>query len=132
LTVSPDLKEFGSLKTHGKPIKLYHKEMLIPTPVGKSYSCQEIDIDLETDEDDHPPPGIKGSLLLRLLQLQPFMYKGEDFEAAFECKPQKAFRDETAPIAIGSTLAIAVLMTVTGYGIFRYFKIKNVQYNTME
>ncbi|RZC37851.1 uncharacterized protein BDFB_004176, partial [Asbolus verrucosus] len=132
LTVSPDLPQFHNIKTHGKPIKLYHKETLIPTPVGKSYSCQEVDIDLETDEDDHPPPGLKGSLLLRLLQLQPFMYKGEEFESSFECKPQKSYPDETAPIAVGSTLAIAVLMTVTGYGIFRYFKIKNVQYNTME
>lgn len=116
----------------GKLIKLYHREMLIPTPVGKSYSCDEVDIDLQSDEEDDPPAGLRGSLLLRKLRLQPFMYKGEDFEAAFECKPQRLYRDETAPIAVGSTLAIAVLMTVTGYGIFRYFKIKNVQYNTME
>lgn len=107
--------------------------MLIPTPVGKSYSCEELDIDLETDPEDQPPKGLRGSLLLRLLQLQPFMYKGGDFEEPFECKAhQTSFRDETAPIAVGSTLAIAVLMTVTGYGIFRYFKVKNVQYNTME
>ncbi|KAJ8929282.1 hypothetical protein NQ314_018037 [Rhamnusium bicolor] len=133
LTVSPDLPQFHGITTQGKSaIKLYHRQMLIPTPVGKSYACKEIDIDLETDEDDHPPPGVRGSLLLRLLQVQPFMYKGDDFEPAFECKSQKSFRDETAPIAVGSTLAIAVLMTVTGYGIYRYFKVKNVQYNTME
>ncbi|XP_008191315.2 uncharacterized protein LOC100141538 [Tribolium castaneum] len=132
LTVNPDLPQFKSIQTHGNPIKLYHKEMLIPTPVGKSYACQEVDIELQTDEEDNPPAGLRGTLLLRLLQLQPFMYKGNDFGPTFECKPQRTYRDETAPIAVGSTLAIAVLMTVTGYGIFRYFKIKNVQYNTME
>nr|XP_023029696.1 uncharacterized protein LOC111517707 [Leptinotarsa decemlineata] len=106
--------------------------MLIPTPVGKSHSCKEVEVELTTDEEDDPPPGVHGTLFFRLLQVQPFMYKGEDFEPAFECKPQLAFRDETAPIAVGSTLAIAVLATITGYGIFRYFKVKNVQYNTME
>lgn len=113
-------------------IKLYHKQMLIPTPVGRSYACDELDIPLETDEDDHPPPGLRGSLLLRLLQVQPFMYRGENFEPPFECRAQTFVRDETAPIAVGSTLAIAVLMTISGYGIYRYFKVKNVQYNTME
>ncbi|CAG9816285.1 unnamed protein product [Phaedon cochleariae] len=133
LTVSPDLPAFHGIPRQGKSsIKLYHRQMLIPTPVGKSYSCKEIQVDLSTDEDDHPPPGLRGSLYLRLLQVQPFMYKGENFEAPFECKAQRAFADETAPIAVGSTLAIAVLVTVSGYGVYRYFKVKNVQYNTME
>lgn len=105
--------------------------MLIPTPVGKSYTCKEVDVELSTDEEENPQ-ALRGSVLLRLLQVQPFMYKGDNFEEAFECKAEKQYRDETAPIAVGSTLAIAVLMTITGYGIFRYFKIKNVQYNTME
>ncbi|XP_019873784.1 uncharacterized protein LOC109601919 [Aethina tumida] len=132
LTVSPDLPKFHGIQTRGKPIKLYHRQMLIPTPIGRSYNCDEVDVELTSDESDHPPPGLRGTLLLRLLQVQPFMYKSENFEPAFECKSQKQFTDETAPIAVGSTLAIAVLITVTGYGIFRYFKIKNVQYNTME
>lgn len=106
--------------------------MLIPTPVGKSFSCHEIDVPLETDEEDHPPPDIRGTLLLRSLQVQPFMYKSEEFGEAFECKSQKSFRDETAPVVVGSTLAVAVLVTISGYGIYRYFTVKNVQYNTME
>lgn len=53
--------------------------------------------------------------------------------AEFVCTPGgQSFRDETAPIAVGSTLAIVVLCTITGYGAFRYFKIKKVQYDTME
>lgn len=105
--------------------------MLIPTPAGKSYSCKETVIDLIPDKKDNLPPGLQGKLFLRSFQLQPFMYKGNDFETAFDCNGQISFRDETAPIAVGSTLAIAVLATVTGYGVFRYFKIKKVQYNTM-
>jgi hypothetical protein len=52
----------------------------------------------------------------------------------YECSPGGglAFRDETAPIAVGSTLAVVVLLTVTGYGVYRYVKIKKVQYDTME
>lgn len=100
--------------------------------MGRSYACPEVNIDLKPDDSDNPPPGLRGSLLLRLLKLQPFMYKNDDFETSYDCKAQRAFRDETAPIAVGSTLAAAVLMTVTGYGVFRYFKVNNVKYNTME
>lgn len=106
--------------------------MLIPTPVGKSYACKELVVNMETDPDDKPPAGVRGNILLRLLQVQPFMYKGEEFEESVQCRSQNSFRDETAPIAVGSTLALAVLVTVSGYGIYRYFKVKNVQYNTME
>jgi len=54
--------------------------------------------------------------------------------AVYECSPGGglAFRDETAPIAVGSTLAVVVLLTVTGYGVYRYVRIKKVQYDTME
>lgn len=114
------------------PIKLYHRKMLIPTPVGKSFLCHEIDVPLQTDEEDQPPPDVRGTLLLRSLQVQPFMYKSEEFEEAFGCKSQKSFQDETAPVVVGSTLAVAVLVTISGYGIYRYFRVKNVQYNTME
>ncbi|KAL3285059.1 hypothetical protein HHI36_019183 [Cryptolaemus montrouzieri] len=85
LTVSPDLPQLKGIKFHGNAIKLYHKTMLIPTPVGKSYSCEELDIDLETDRENRAPADLRGSLLLRALQLQPFMYKSEQFESAIEC-----------------------------------------------
>lgn len=116
----------------GQYIKLYHRDAILQTPVGRSYACPEVSIDLKPDDKDNSPAGLRGSLILRLLRLQPFMYKNDDFETSYDCKAQKAFRDETAPIAVGSTLAVGVLMTVTGYGVFRYFKVKNVQYNTME
>lgn len=105
--------------------------MLFPTPVGKSYSCGESIVELVPAE-ANAPEGLRGSLFLREFEVQPFMYKSSNFGPSFECNASKGFRDETAPIAVGSTLAVAVLLTVTGYGVFRYFKIKKVQYNTME
>lgn len=121
----------------------------MPTPVGKSYLCEEVDIDLKTDPADHPPKDVYGSLLLRVLQVQAFMYKSENFSTSFQCKNVRGFRlgaftvpfralemffcrSETTPIAVGSTLAIVALAIIAGYGAFRYFKVKNVQYNTME
>lgn len=91
--------------------------MWIPTPSGKSYSCEEAVLELLPDF--KMARGLHGKLFLRSFQLQPFMYKGDNFEPPFDCNAQMAFRDETAPIAVGSTLAIAVLATVTGYGVFR-------------
>lgn len=100
-------------------------------PVGKSYLCEEVIVNLDPDEDDNMPDGIRGELSLRKLQVQPFMYRGDNFDPAFECKMLKNFRSETAPIAVGSTLAIAVLATIGGYAAFRYYKVKNIQYDSM-
>ncbi|KDR15594.1 lysosome-associated membrane glycoprotein 5 [Zootermopsis nevadensis] len=101
--------------------------MFFPTPVGKSYSCQS-ETSLQLLNGD-----TSATLFLRGLKLQPFISK-KDFGPVYECSPggSLAFRDETAPIAVGSTLAVVVLLTVTGYGVYRYVKIKKVQYDTME
>ncbi|KAL0273467.1 UNVERIFIED_CONTAM: hypothetical protein PYX00_006122 [Menopon gallinae] len=102
--------------------------MLFPTPVGKAYRCEdEITIDLK-DQD------IIAKLSLRKLKMQPFIFKKDGFGPEFVCTPggAKSYRDETAPIAVGSTLAIVTLLTVTGYGVYRYMKVKKVQYDTME
>lgn len=67
--------------------------MVIPTPVGKSYICdEEVDIALKTDPVDHPPKDVYGTLLLRALQVQAFMYRSENFSTTFECKAQRSFR----------------------------------------
>ncbi|GLG96639.1 Uncharacterized protein GBIM_03564 [Gryllus bimaculatus] len=108
-----------------------HGTTLFPTPVGKSYHCQsEYKVELGTSSGHGSD---SATLLLRAFRMQPFMFK-PTFGPAFECSAGGAakFRDETAPIAVGSTLAVVVLLTVTGYGVYRYFKIKKVQYDTME
>lgn len=70
----------------------------------------------------------------RVMKLQPFKFKNNEFAVEFSCTAlsARANRDETAPLAVGSTLAAAVLLTITGYAGWRYFKIKKVEYNTME
>ncbi|XP_014603964.1 PREDICTED: uncharacterized protein LOC106786750 [Polistes canadensis] len=70
----------------------------------------------------------------RNMKLQPFKFKNNEFAAEFSCASlsARANRDETAPVAVGSTLAAAVLLTITGYAVYRYFKVKKVKYDTME
>lgn len=68
------------------------------------------------------------------MKLQPFKFKSNDFATEFSCAALSARsgRDETAPLMVGSTLALAVLLTISGYAGWRHFKIKKVQYDTME
>ncbi|XP_063236610.1 lysosome-associated membrane glycoprotein 3 isoform X2 [Bacillus rossius redtenbacheri] len=133
LTFNTSEKIFEHTKIPGRVLTLStprnHRVLLFPTPVGWSFTCKkETPIDL-SDHDD-----FSATLLLREFHLQPFIFKGDDFGPEHECSARGigALIDETAPIAVGSTLAIVVLLTVTVYGIFRYFKVKKVQYDTME
>ncbi|KAK6623358.1 hypothetical protein RUM43_009210 [Polyplax serrata] len=105
-----------------------HMQMLFPTPVGKSYRCEQ-DIVIEMKDEN-----LVAKLNLRQLKMQPFIFKKDEFGPEFVCSPggAKSYRDETAPIAVGSTLAIVTLLTVTGYGVYRYMKVKKVQYDAME
>jgi hypothetical protein len=68
------------------------------------------------------------------MKLQPFKFKNNNFAIEFPCSAlsAQAGRDETAPVAVGSALAAAVLLTITGYAGWRYFKVKKVKYDTME
>ena len=42
------------------------------------------------------------------------------------------YKSETTPLSVGSMLAAASLLTISGYAIYRYFNIEKVQYDTME
>ncbi|KAL1517825.1 hypothetical protein ABEB36_001543 [Hypothenemus hampei] len=136
LTVNVDMPKFHGIQRYNsrnKNLRLYNDSMVMPTPVGRSYYCDdEVDIALRTHASDHPPQGVSGVLLLRALQIQAFMHRSDNFSTPYHCKAQRSFRSETAPIAVGSTLAIAALAIVVGYGVFRYYKVSSVQYNTME
>ncbi|KAF5279365.1 hypothetical protein FQA39_LY05475 [Lamprigera yunnana] len=135
VTVSIKIERYHSIRSYMLPLttfKLTHDQMLFPTPVGKSYACEESTLTLTFPEGEYNPAFLSGKVYLRTFQLQPFMYKGANFGTAYDCNSQLTFKSETVPIAVGSTLAIAVLATVTGYSVYRYFRIKKVQYNTME
>lgn len=65
--------------------------------------------------------------------MQGFMYKSTNqWGPPYECSLTGTYRDETAPIAVGSTLALAVVATVTGYGIWRHLKVKKFQYGNVQ
>ncbi|XP_015599678.1 uncharacterized protein LOC107269857 [Cephus cinctus] len=130
LTYNSSDRHFEHVDEPKKTIRLStgQKHKFFPTPLGKSYTCnEEVEIPL-TDGKNH------ASLLLRDLKLQPFKFKDNNFAAEFSCKSfsARAGRDETAPVAVGSTLAAAVLLTITGYAAYRYFKVKKVKYDAME
>lgn len=132
LTFNTSDRHFEHIDQPNKTIRLStdkkHTALLFPTPVGKSYSCsQETVIPLTYGK-------MTAKLLLRAMKLQPFKFKTNDFAAEYNCDTLNArvSKDETAPIAVGSTLAAAVLLTVTGYAGYRYFVVKKVKYDTME
>lgn len=129
LTYNSSDRHFELIDQPNKTIRLStskkHATMFFPTPVGKSYACNEKEIPLTDGKN-------QASVLLREMKLQPFKFKSNSFATEFWCRPERAARDETAPVAVGSTLAAAVLLTITGYAAYRYFKVKKVQYDTME
>ncbi|XP_045131255.1 lysosome-associated membrane glycoprotein 1-like [Portunus trituberculatus] len=53
------------------------------------------------------------------------------FRTPKHCK-HRVHRDEMVPVTVGGVLAGSTLLTILVYGIFRYFKIKKVQYDIME
>ncbi|KAK0168503.1 hypothetical protein PV327_002294 [Microctonus hyperodae] len=132
LTYNSSDRHFKLIDQPNKTIRLgtgqKHSPTLFPTPVGKSYVCEEeVSIPLTDGKNN-------AFLLLREMKLQPFKFKSNEFAAEFSCKSlsARAGRDETAPVAVGSTLAASVLLTITGYAAWRYFKVKKVKYDTME
>lgn len=79
-----------------KTLRLYNTSVLLRTTVGRSYFCDdEVDIDLRPGPNYRNNPNIKdiyGTLLLRALQVQAFMYRSENFSTPFHCKAQRSFR----------------------------------------
>lgn len=132
LTYNSSDRHFEHIDQPNRTIRLSTAQkkssMLFPTPVGKSYSCSKEQEIYLTDGKNH------ASILLRDMKLQPFKFKNNDFAIEFPCSAlsAQAGRDETAPVAVGSALAAAVLLTISGYAGWRYFKVKKVKYDTME
>ncbi|XP_028027581.1 lysosome-associated membrane glycoprotein 1 [Bombyx mandarina] len=110
------------------------RELLFPTPVGKSYFCpDETVIELTEEDPSNPTLAHKAKLYLRQMRLQPFMFKRSgEFGPAWHCAGAARARSEAAPVAVGAALAVATAGTLLGYAIWRYLKVKKVQYDTME
>ncbi|KAI8433631.1 hypothetical protein MSG28_015639 [Choristoneura fumiferana] len=109
------------------------RSLLFPTPVGKSFFCpEETIIDLVEDEAS-PNVGHRAKLYLRQMRLQAFMFKRDgEFGPPWHCSDSARARSETAPVAVGAALAIATAGTLVCYAVWRYLKVKKVQYDTME
>lgn len=107
--------------------------LMFPTPVGKSFYCPEETV-IDLNENDVPTiDGSRAKLYLRQMKLQAFMYKkGGEFGPPWHCSDSARGRSEAAPVAVGAALAIATAGTLVGYAIWRYLKVKKVQYDTME
>ncbi|CAO1345794.1 unnamed protein product [Diamesa tonsa] len=105
---------------------------LFPTPIGKSFECSTEQTIVMYSQDENDKSGHLAKLFLRDTRLQGFMYKaGGLFGPPFECSATGSYRDESAPFFFGTTLAIATICTVTGYGLWRYFKVKKFTYGNM-
>ncbi|XP_040168150.1 uncharacterized protein LOC120903033 [Anopheles arabiensis] len=134
LAYSSSNKLFEHIDRPGLDVKLSTPPgtLLFPTPVGKSYTCDNEVIITMFAQDENDKSGHLAKLYLRELRMQSFMYKaGNAWGPTFQCSATGTYRDETAPIAVGSTLAVATVCTVVGYGLWRYFKVKKFQYGTM-
>lgn len=134
LYYSSSNKIFEHIDRPGLDVKLSTPPgtLLFPTPVGKSYICDQEVVITMFSQDENDKAGHLAKLYLRELRMQSFMYKSSNiWGPTFQCSATGTYRDETAPIAVGSTLAVATVCTVVGYGLWRYFKVKKFQYGTM-
>lgn len=78
-------------------------------------------------QDKNDKSGHLAKLYLRELRMQSFMYKAANtWGPTFQCSATGTYRDETAPIAVGSTLAVVALCSVTGYGLWRLVQCDTV------
>ena len=83
-------------------------------------------------QDENDKSGHLAKLYLRELRMQSFMYKAANsWGPTFQCSATGTYRDETAPIIVGSVLSLTTVCVVIAYGLWRYFKVKKVQYGTM-
>lgn len=97
---------------------------LFPTPVGKSFLCDQEQIIVMFSQDEEDKSGHLAKLYLRETRMQSFMYKaGNAWGPSYQCTASGTYRDESAPLFVGSTLAFAAVCTVAGYSIFRYMKV---------
>lgn len=105
---------------------------LFPTPIGKSFECMQEKTIVMFSQDENDRSGHLAKLFLRETRMQGFMYKaGGQWGPPFQCSATGSYRDESAPFYLGTILAVACILTVVGYGVWRYMKVKKFQYGNM-
>lgn len=128
LTYSSSNKLFELIDRPNLNVRLttpIHNTMYFPTPVGKSYTCDQEQEVTMFSPDENDKSGHIAKLYLRDLRMQSFMYKASGkWGPPFQCSATGTYRDETAPLAVGTALAVAVLITISGYAAWRYIFFK--------
>ncbi|KAI9560109.1 hypothetical protein GHT06_014119 [Daphnia sinensis] len=119
----------------------------LKAPLGFSYRClspkQFVLLPLDggsivLGQNKNPNIPDKATLLLENFQFQPFLGDQKVFGEEIVCredlltKRHRRRRDSSVTIAVGSSLAVISVVTVMGYAIFRYIKVKAVGYDTMQ
>ncbi|EEC17104.1 conserved hypothetical protein [Ixodes scapularis] len=106
---------------------------LFETPMGESYFCPTPKLVALTDSRG----GRKVAVQFKDLRIQAYEFQGT-YGPAHRCSQvrmagvQDPFpQDETVPIAVGSTLAVAAVAVVVGYALYRSVFVRRVDYNTM-
>ncbi|CAN8031143.1 unnamed protein product, partial [Ixodes persulcatus] len=106
---------------------------LFETPMGESYFCPTPKLVALTDSRG----GRKVAVQFKDLRIQAYEFQGT-YGPAHRCSQvrmagvQDPFpQDETVPIVVGSTLAVAAVAVVVGYALYRSVFVRRVDYNTM-
>ncbi|CAG0919298.1 unnamed protein product, partial [Notodromas monacha] len=67
--------------------------------------------------------------IIHHMKFHPFLGMSGAFGEVYWCRPEF---DERVPIAVGSVMAVMTVITVAGYALFRKFRPKKADYDTME
>ncbi|XP_057365600.1 uncharacterized protein LOC130686476 [Daphnia carinata] len=119
----------------------------LQAPLGSSYRCLSPKqfsllplggsrVVLGQNKNQNVPD--KATLRLDNFQFQPFLGDLKVFGEEVVCREDlitrrhRRRRDSSVTIAVGSSLAVISVVTVMGYAIFRYVKVKAVGYDTMQ
>ncbi|CAL8110676.1 unnamed protein product [Orchesella dallaii] len=99
------------------------------TPLTKSYMCNLPKVIKIFDD----KKSARVTITLNRVQIQPFAaMTHRQYGSPFKCPEEAGRRDESVPFAVGMLLAAVVLSTIGGYAGYRYFRVKKIEYDTME
>lgn len=118
-----------------KSAKFLDDKIWLQIPINKSYYCTSPeDLFLYNNKKEK-----KVIVSLKNVEIQPYGIVNGQFSEAYQCnqisvesEPEIINRDETVPIAVGSTFAVLTLIGVSGYAIYRTITARRVDYSTME
>ncbi|XP_023218959.1 lysosome-associated membrane glycoprotein 5-like [Centruroides sculpturatus] len=127
---------FGDASDAGKKSATFlEDDIWLKVPLNKSYYCKSPEPLYLYDSKKEKTVMV----VLDDVQIQPYGIVNGQFSEAHQCseatvesRSQIVNRDETVPMAVGSTFAILTLIGVSGYAAYRTMTARRVDYSTME